>query len=148
MSNFKIDSGTVQSNAIVTAAVPFNGTIGDGTNNFILSTNACSYTRIGNLVTVNCNLVWSSHGSAVDGTSLKVTLPFSTAGNIDVTSFAIGPNSGITFSEQLVAFTNSSQPFVFFQNNRTGTTATGIVCSSAAVSGQLSFTGTYNAVSL
>jgi hypothetical protein len=121
----------------------YSPTIGDGTNNFTTSTANGWYQRIGAIYYFWINVIWTSKGSAVAGTSLKVSLPIAPSGTLNFAPVIIGKNDNITAANSLAGQITGSNQFIDFVNFRSGNTSQVINVSGAGNTGNMILSGFY-----
>jgi hypothetical protein len=103
------------------------------------------YTKIGNLVTVNLLIVWTSN-NVPNTNAFQITLPFSAFGSGNFRApGSIGYTAGINFntSRQLVAHVDMSNDFISFQQITSGGAPTGLTTAEVANSGEIQVSITY-----
>jgi hypothetical protein len=122
----------------VNSANTYTPTIGDGTNNFTVSSSIGNYFQVGPLVFVSTNITWTGKGSAVAGSGLVVSLPVAVGSSISRVSGCIGQSTGIGFTGSMLEIRavsgGSNINFEGFSN--TGT-VTAVTISQVATSGNL-----------
>jgi hypothetical protein len=142
-------SGLVQQTAANTfSKVDFsngnwNPTVGDGTNNFTLSTSSGIFYRIGTSIFYFIRVVWTSVGSATG--ALRISCPF--VGSPSTFTATIGFNSGINFLvggdfAQLVAQgANPNSYLQLYAIHPAGVTNKTIAATDCSSTGELNITG-------
>lgn len=117
-------------------------TVGDGTNNFTLTTAIGNWTRKENEVTFYCRVVWSSKGSA-SGT-VRISLPFTVR---NITSFRVafylGKVNGVTFADGIEAATDGNLAYLVLRSLTSGTNDAAIAASGYASTGEIWISGTF-----
>ena len=122
----------------VASASSYTPTIGDGTNNFTVSSAIGNYFQIGPLVFVHMNISWTGKGSASSGSVAQISLPSAIGASLSRASGCIGQSTGIGFTGSMLeiraASGSSAASLEGFSN--TGT-VTAVTVSQFATSGNL-----------
>lgn len=116
----------------------YSPTIGDGTNNFTMSTQAGWFIRVGRVVHFWTWVVWTGKGSASG--NIEVSMPVAKSASIFRAEYTLGANAGITWAQQLILFQASSTGIGFTD---LGTSGTGTLTDADfAASGEVQLCGT------
>ena len=128
----------------------YTPTIGDGTNNFTMSSQVgfYFYTNQGRnkIITINSLISWTSKGLAVAGSGVKISLPYPVSSaqfrmvGTPGTFTGINPGSGAQIS--VLASSGSSEAFVSV-NRTDGSPTDVLLVSDCNTSGTLEFTAVY-----
>ena len=102
-----------------------------------VTTHVGNYTKIGNMVTVNCNINISELGGQGSSYTYVSGLPFETSATRNGTG-AVGSNTCFTTTVIPTCFVGTSSRVYFLPNTNTATTASLVWCN-----GDLSFSLTY-----
>lgn len=117
-------------------------TIGDGTNNFTTSTALGFYSQVGNKISFQSSVVWTSIGSSSG--QLRYLLPFTIGPSVFRISCSISGVSGISITgSYLVVNGSSGSNFVTFQGISSSGTGTTVNCSSCSASGSINVGGDF-----
>lgn len=125
----------------LSALQTYSPTIGDGTNNFTTSSANGFFYRVGALTFVNINIAWTNKGSASAGSALMLSLPITSGASPGSNTFSLGFINGITSATQILAFANGTDSKIQFVSAISGSSATSILVSGAATSGQIQLSG-------
>jgi|SRR5262245_656065 len=124
----------------------FSASLGDGTNNYTLNINVCSYVKIGRQVTLAGFIAWNSIGSAGAG-QLRMGFPFTIGG---ASGMGYGAAHGYLSGFDLTATLNALSIDVFqgetivrFYRAADNAAPTAIPANSSSATGALEFTITY-----
>lgn len=127
---------------VYTGSSAYSPTMGDGTNNFILTTAAGRFNRVGSLVAVDIWCVWSSKGSATG--NLRISLPFTIGPNWRRCTLALGFFSGIPYTGMVTVSGTNSTAFVQLISVTEAGSASTIACSAMATTGELQLSGVFD----
>jgi hypothetical protein len=120
-------------------------TLGDGTNNFTMSSQFGDYCRMGGLVFLNGRLSWSSKGSASG--SIRLSMPFAKESSWNNSAIQFTFMDGISTSNvQIGAQFPGTTDYVNFYGSDTTTSFKAIdvlVVGDYDTSGQIHFNGFY-----
>jgi hypothetical protein len=141
-------SGTVNGSALGTSIVStaaFAPVIGDGTNNFtVSSTQGSSYYAVNygakTIYVVNYRIIWTSKGSASGAISLSLPAALANVGGTgQFVNGNIGYFSGITYTNQLVTFgdTGGGNFIYIADTNKAGGAPTFLTNTAFSTSGQI-----------
>lgn len=126
---------------VYTAGVSYTPTVGDGANNFTLSTAIGRYVRIAAMVTVDIWCIWSSKGAATS--AVRISLPFGVGPGWRRPVFAIGFTNGVPFTGMMTCSGQNSQLFVNLIDITAAGVSSSITCASMAASGEIQLSGSY-----
>jgi hypothetical protein len=139
--------GTTSTSVLTTNTITYiktgtwTPTLGDGTHNFTLSTNASYYSIIGDTTFFTADLAWSSINSATG--QLQMSLPstaMSGGGNYRGAAF-IGYLQNVTYTGMIaVGVSGTSATFINIPSNGT---PTAVNCTGVGASGQTQIWGFY-----
>ena len=120
----------------------YTPTLGDGTNNFTLTTASCTYYLISSFVIVNMRVVWSSIGSATGG--LRLALPATVGTSTQRASCTIGFANGVGFTgNTLTATASSLTQYATFYGISTSGVVTQVNASACASTGEIHLHAAY-----
>ena len=119
----------------------YSATISDGTT--VFGSGAAHYTKMGNLVFFEVSISWSSKGSALPGNGVEISLPSALPPVFENANFTIGSVSGITFGNQLTAFSGGTSYIQLYSNSSGASTSTLITVSALNTSGAITISGFY-----
>lgn len=135
--------------ALVAADLPVSDAwtpvMGDGTNNFTLSTANGRYIKLGNVVLFWAHCVWSSIGSAGAG-GLQITLPFTTNATAGRRySFPLGNVNGMDNGggKQIVVSAGNNESFLSFYLVNDNASYSGIAANAQSATGFVQVSGSY-----
>lgn len=118
----------------------FTPTLGDGTNNFTLSRATGLYTKNGNIVRIDADVIWTDIGSAGAGQLRISGLPF--AGNADTIGAAsFGLTSGLDVPSQVVGYVVGS--VVLFARLNDNASFTVLNANASSATGRISLSAVY-----
>lgn len=123
----------------------YTPTLGDGTNNYTLTTAEGTYTKIGRVVIWHAVCVWNSIGSATSS-QLRVSIPVTAGSAPTYASAAIGAVSGLdtTATEnQLLARVPASAAYCEFVRVNDNAGATSLAANGSSSSGSIAVGGVY-----
>ena len=117
-------------------------TLGDGTNNYTLSTASGLYVKLGSLVFVTLDIAWTSIGSAGAGQLRIGGLPFAAA-NItgNVPGFTFGNYTGLDTSaaeNTIVAAGSPNSPSIFLRRIADNGASVALAANTSSVTGSIS----------
>jgi len=126
------------------ASSSYTPTIGDGTNNFVTSTQTGTYYQIGNLYFVSIYIIWTGKGSAVGTNNIVVTLPVPIGATCARTVGTVGYNHNFAFTgSYLTSVGNSGSNQLFFTGSDNAGTTTQVLCSQVGTGGEIVLNCTY-----
>jgi hypothetical protein len=129
--------------ATVIAATSYTPTLGDGTNNFTATTSA-SYYKIGHVYHVQGLITWSSKGSAVAGSPIRISLPATIGAASTRMSVTLGYTSGMSFTGSApLAFGIAGNSYFVISGASNAGVMTGVTVSQCAASGEMMFSCTF-----
>jgi len=114
--------------------------------NYTYGNRSGNYTKIGNLVTVNVMVIWTSNNLPADSSPLKITLPFNSSSSTNYRSVgAIGYVSGVVingiqFNSALGVNTNRLD---FYEINSGGAPTSMLNSDASAGGGEIQFSISY-----
>lgn len=115
--------------------------MGDGTNNFTLTTAKGTYTRIGNFIEFWVQVVWTSIGSASG--VIQITLPTTLSASMAPPSFSIGFSNGVTATGGVLTNAAAGTSQILFYDYVSGSAALALTNTAFAASGELQISGSY-----
>lgn len=116
--------------------------IGDGTNDFTLTTASGTWTMIGNLVMVDIRVVWTSKGSASG--DISVSLPWDATSGAQRHGFSINYANRLIFTEMMTARCNGGVGVGVIILGLVSAAAGGVLDNTEySASGELQLSGTY-----
>ncbi len=134
-------AGTIPQSNLGTAD-SYSPTIGDGTDNFTMSIQDGYYVLVGNLVYFEIRLDWTSKGSAISTSSLRISLPFTVAS--ERVGFSLAYLTGFTFNNQLTAGANNGASYLLLYNlSNSGGSPSNETVADCATSGEIQVSGVY-----
>ncbi|MGA2555168.1 MAG: hypothetical protein ABSG04_02725, partial [Verrucomicrobiota bacterium] len=119
----------------------YSATISDGTTTF--GSGAGHYTKLGNLAFFEVSIIWTSKGSALPGNGVEISLPSAAAPVFENANFTVGSVSGITFGNQLTAFSGGTSYLQLYSNSSGASSSTLINVSALNTSGAITISGFY-----
>ncbi len=151
--NLTVYNLAVLNNLILVEADPFNNFYAEGSwsalmqaggNAFTLSTNACTYQKIGNLVYISAELIWTSKGSASGVVTVSLPFAASLARNARI-MFTVGLITNIGYTHTLLVAASGGNQAVLFRDagNTTSTSSIDLTDSAFGSTGQIQFAGVY-----
>lgn len=123
-------------------------TVGDGTNNFSLSTALGHYTILQNTVFYTIHVIWSSKGSATG--NMRVSLPFASLSTTNYRGSAnVGWSTGLVWTQAVkdcfpIASLDNNVSYINIGSEASdGTSTVNVACSAAASTGDMQISGFY-----
>jgi hypothetical protein len=124
----------------------YTPTIGDGVNNFSAYSfyDSGSYVKMGNLVYFEVVIEWYSKGSANSGSVVQISLPPSLpVVSVYNANFTIGYTGGITFANQVTAYSANGLSYFVLSSISSGGTYQNLTVSAFGTGGFVSVSGFY-----
>jgi len=118
-------------------------TIGDGTNNYTISSQVCDYTKLGRVVVARLTVNWSSIGSAGAGQLRIGGLPLTASSGSHAGS--IGSAVGLDYTATLnpiICYAQGAD--VFFERVNDNAAETHLAANGSSATGGVSLTVTYS----
>lgn len=132
--------GTASAQSYTTST--WSPTIGDGTNNFAMSTQLGSYTQIGDVITFTLQIVWTTKGSAGSSSNIRISLPSAPTRSF---GFFFGKVEAMTHTATSIIATGSNgQSYIsLYESPAAGATPIQKLVSDFTASGKIELSGWY-----